>query len=235
MLRANNSKENGFVVPTSRFSFQDRRGGRLRLRPVLRFLTAMLLILATGLGCVACAEDRQETDTLSYDGIAAKDWIRLAAYTDLTVVLTDADTSRSEAIWQAILEAAEVISYPQEQVRYYVRQEQAAYRHDAEQNDMRYEDALAAHDVSEESILADARALVKSDLVYRYIVTDAAIALTEAEKDTHYDRYADRLAEQYGYRRSYIDAHLQESVYEAMLYDKTMEYLMLHNHFSVAE
>lgn len=85
--------------------------------------------------------------------------------------------------------------------------------------------------VSEESIRTEARDMVKGDLVYRYIVADAGIVLTEEEKATLFERYARQYAESYGYEVGYVTEKLSHLVYDSMLYDKTMEYLMLHNHF----
>lgn len=233
MLRANNSKENGFVTSTSRFSFHRPFFGQIS-RAAARILFGLLTVFLLGTGCVACAE-KDEPTVLSYDGIAVEDYICVPAYTGLTVTLADADASKSDAIWNTVLNAAEILSYPEEPVQYYRRQGQAVYRHYADQNGMTYEEALSAHGVNEEQLLADAEALVKSDLLCHYIIRHANITLSEQEKETFYNRYADRLAEQYGYRRSYIDEHLQTEVYDAMLYDKMMEYLILHNDFSVSE
>ena len=77
--------------------------------------------------------------------------------------------------------------------------------------------------------------MVKEDLVYEYIRVDADIVLTEQEKTSLFDRYAERFSEQYGYALSDVKDSMAELVYEAMLYDKTIEYLIVHNTFTVAE
>ena len=61
------------------------------------------------------------------------------------------------------------------------------------------------------------------------MVEDAGIVLSESERIAHYDRYADRYVEKYGFDRAYVDEKLRDEVYDSMLFDKTMEYLLLHN------
>ena len=46
-----------------------------------------------------------------------------------------------------------------------------------------------------------------------------------------FDRYANQYAESYGYEVDYVAEHLSHLVHDSMLYDKTMEYLILHNRF----
>jgi hypothetical protein len=57
--------------------------------------------------------------------------------------------------------------------------------------------------------------------------------LTEAEKASLFDRYASAFSEQYGYELSDVKESMVDLVYESMLYDKTMEYLIVHNTFTV--
>ena len=94
-----------------------------------------------------------------------------------------------------------------------------------------YEKTLEFFKVSEETILAEAREIVKGDLAFRYIVKDASISLSEEEKAAQLDRYAQKFAEDYGYTKEYVLEHQKELIYDAMLYDKTMEYLIVNNTF----
>ena len=186
-------------------------------------------------GCAAREESPPETneERQSIDPATLSDYLAPVTYRGRTVTMKSESASRGEAVWQSILSDAQVLAYPEEQVSYYETQLRAEVRYLAEREDMSYEDMLTLRGLSEEKITEEARRLVKSDLVLLYIVTDGGIALTEADKTAHFDRYAQKYAEDYGYERAYAEEHLRDEIYESMLFDKTMEYLILHNSFTV--
>ena len=198
-------------------------------------LLALLLVLAAFCSCRKQEEKAEETETrAAYTPEQVLSCVRLDTYTGLSVMLETADSQKGEAIWQAVLVRAEILSYPEEQVEYYAKQSRASYRYLAEKAGVSYEELLRELGVSEEAILAEARDMVKGDLVYRYIVQDAGIALTESEKATLFDRYADKYVSDYGYTKEYVSENLREHVYDSMLYDKTMQYLIDRNTFTVS-
>lgn len=123
----------------------------------------------------------------------------------------------------------EIIEYPTEQVEYYVSQERAKYRYYARRDGMEYEELLEALGVTEESMYENARALVKDDLALLYIINDAGVTLSDGEVAAHTDKYAERLSEIYGYDAEYIKQNMSEQIYDAMLSDKTMEFLLSKN------
>jgi hypothetical protein len=118
---------------------------------------------------------------------------------------------------------------------YYARQEREAVSYYAKQKGLTDEEAMAELGLTEDGILENARAMVKSDLVYEYIRKDAAIELTDKEKRDLFDRYVGRIAAQQGYDEDDVRENMEALVFDAMLYDKTMEYLILHNTFTVGE
>ncbi len=191
----------------------------------------LLMLLLTAVFLISCRSEKNNVgeETMPPYGETASELVRLDAYTELSVERANESVPKSEAIWQEILRKAEITAYPEAQVSYYVRQIQGRYRHYAEQKDMKYEELLATLSVTEESILTEAREMVKGDLVYRYIAKDAKIVLTEEEKSKHFPRYQAKFAADYGYTEAYIAEHMTEEIYDAMLYDKTMEYLVLNN------
>ena len=202
-----------------------------------RLVLAACLCLLLG-GLCACAEKEGEAPEVSgtmaaYAPEQIGSAVRLSAYTGMAIELKTADAPKGEAVWQAVLTEAEILSYPEEQVSYYAEQTRAGYRYLAQRDGLTYEELLASLGVTEERILEEARQMVKGDLVYRYIVQDAGIALTEEEKATHFDRYAAKYVEDYGYTMEYVTEHLAEHVYDSMLYDKTMQYLIDRNTFTV--
>ena len=191
--------------------------------------TAAISILA---GCKESGE--AETEQMTYSGMPEYDvaniekYIKPFVYTGLTVYRENSETA-AEALWAEVVASAEVISYPAEQLEYYVEQERAKYRYYASREDIAYDELLESLGVTEESILDTARGFVKDDLVLAYIVYKADISLTDAEKEAHTDKYAEKLSEVYGVDSAYIKNNMSEQVYDAMLYDKAMEYLLLNN------
>ncbi|MBE6546555.1 MAG: hypothetical protein E7668_03830 [Ruminococcaceae bacterium] len=198
-------------------------------------LIALLLAVICLFGAVACAdeEDRESHAVVTYDTDRIGEYVRLAQYTGLTVPLADETALKSEAIWAYLLDEAEFLRLPEEQAAYYAEQSRAACRHYAEENRLDYDEALRQLGTSEERIVADAERMVKKDLVYYYIVQHAKIEVTEQERETLSPRYIKKFAEDYGYDEEYVKEHMRSLIDDAMLYDKTTEYLILNNKFPV--
>jgi len=197
-------------------------------RALLLLLLATMLVLALP----SCGKDDKTTPKdVTYDEEHLSDYVAPLAYTGLTVELSSADSLKSEAVWSLLLSRAEILAYPEDAVEYYAEQRRSTYRYYAEKNDWSYEQALEFFGVSEDSIVTEAKEMVKGDLVYRYIVKDAGITLSEDEKADQLDRYVKKYAEDYGYTEDYVRENLTDLIYDSMLYDKTMEYLIVNNTF----
>lgn len=197
-------------------------------RSILAFLLLFPLLLAT---LTACQKDEQDTaQSITYDDATLSEYISPFVYTGRTVELP-AGALKSETVWATILESVEIKAYPEGAVEYYAEGRRDTYRYYAEKNDWSYEETLTFFGASEESIVAEARELVKGDLAYRYVVKDAGISLSESEKSAQLDRYVKKIAADYGYTEDYVAENLTDLVYETMLYDKTMEYLIVNNTF----
>ena len=198
-------------------------------------LTLCLMVcLSVLFGCADDDGERELTERVFYNTDRIEEYVRLDRYTELSIPLSSEDASRSEALWDALLARAEILSLPEEQVNYYAEQSKTAYRHYAEEHDLDYPDVLAHFETSEERILAEAQQMVKGDLVYHYILADTGLSLTKEEKENLFDRYATKFADDYGYTKDYVTEQMAELVYDAMLYDKTTQYLMDRNTFEVA-
>ena len=206
---------------------------------ILRRIGALIVAAMLVGSLTSCKQGKQEEseestyDRVSYENLVLSEHIRPLAYTEQTVTLKSADASRADAIWEELLSRAEIITYPQEAIDYYLAQRKSVYRHYAEQNDLSYEEVLEANEITESDLLAEAKEIVKGDLLYRFVVEDANITLTDTEKQTLFDRYVKKYAEQYGYTEEYIKENMEDLVYDSMLYDKVREYLMLHNEFII--
>lgn len=209
----------------------------------MRGKKVLLLLLAVLLACgaVSCREKKQEeADTsrlpqaMDLSALVITEYVELGEYRDMEFSLSAA-ASRGEAVWQAVLENSRVLAYPEEQVAYYVAQEQAKYRYYAKQKGATYEEILEANGVSEEAILQEAQELTKKDLVFYAVLAAEQITLSVEEKQTHFDRYAEKFIQDYGYSAEYVQSHLTEEIYSTMLYDKMIEKLITLNTFTVTE
>lgn len=207
-----------------------------------RLLVGVLSLCLLPTMLLSCKKEKREEEESSrpvaMDYSQIEDfslYVSLPRYTGLEIPLESESDRKSQRVWEAVLGSAEVLRYPEEQVRYYEEQTKATYRYYGQKNGWSLEETMDKLGVSEESIRAEAREMVKGDLVYHYIVDDAGILLTEEEKATLFDRYARQYAESYGYEVSYVTEQLSHLVYDSMLYDKTMEYLILHNDFILPE
>ena len=195
------------------------------------FLLCLALLLALGLVSCTKEEKAKPSGGIRYDDARLSEYIAPFAYEGLRVELSSAEALKSEAVWELILSQVEILSYPEDAVTYYAEQIRGTYRYYAKENDWSYERTLEFFGRSEESILSEAREMVRGDLAYRYIVKDAGISLTEADKSAQLDRYVAKFAADYGYTEDYVREEMLELVYDSMLYDKTMEHLIVKNTF----
>ncbi|MBR2354068.1 MAG: hypothetical protein IKA76_06185 [Clostridia bacterium] len=198
----------------------------------LKILASLLLSVGILLLVTSCAEDEPNKNPptgVDYDETRLADYLAPVTYEGLIVRCQSPQETKSEAILRTLLAAATVKAYPEGSVEYYEGQLRAEYRYLAEREELTYEALLEIRGITEDDLHKEAKAMVKSDLVLLYIRKHADISLSEAEKTAFYDRYADRYVERFGYDRAYVDTHLREEIFDSMLFDKTMEYLLLHN------
>ena len=207
------------------------------MKNIIKSLALILALLCISSAFFSCNENGVEENTESekeystmpeYDAENIGSYIKPFKYEGLTVEAT-AGVSAQASLWNYIVESVEILKYPEAQVEYYVSQERAKYRYFAKRDGIEYEELIEALGITEESMKAAARALVKDDLALMYIINDAKIKLEDAEVAAHTDKYAEKLSEIYGYDAEYIKQNMSEQIYEAMLYDKTMEYLLSRN------
>lgn len=201
-------------------------------------ITACLLIVALlCLSVCSCKKDinipndRAELTDLDYSDIKVQEYVKSVIYKGLTVTLDDSDATREDALWEEILKNANINSYPEEKVEYYFQQEKAYYMYLVKNEGEDYAALLSIRGISEEDMLEDARRMVAKDLIYRFVADEENIELTEEDKDQLFDRYVEKYVSDYGYTKSYVAENMSDMVYESMLYDKTMEYLILQNTF----
>lgn len=181
-------------------------------------------------------EDGEEEQlTLDYSEINAEDYVTSVSYKDLKIELESEEDSREEALWDAILATALIKEFPEDAINYYFEQTKLYYMHMVENDPENYELLLGSRDITEDDMKEDAKELVKKDLVYLYIVQKEEIVISDEEKQELFDRYVETYVVEYGYNIEYVQANMTEHIYESMLYDKTMELLVLSNTFEVSE
>ncbi len=184
----------------------------------------------------ACKEDKTATDEelQSYSGMPEYDTANIESYVkpfDIAgfEVGEGEQAEQKRALWESVLSSAEIISYPEAQVEYYAEQERAKYRYFAKRDGIAYDGLLSSLGVTEESIYERARTYVKEDLVLEYIAKTGNVELTEEEKESLFDRYAEQLAALYGNDTEYVKENMQKQIYDTMRSDKIKEYLYVQN------
>ena len=201
----------------------------LLLKRLLCVALAVLCLLSL---CACSGEEAQSTngqklDILGMELGQIKNYIEIGKYKGLEVS-TDENT-RDGAIWAAVEGNFSLKEYPEQHVLYYAEQLRAEYRYYAEQDGKSKDEIDALLEESEKSILAEARALTKSDLVYAAIVKLEGISVTEDEKAALFDRYVEKYVSVYGYGAEYVKQNMADEIYSSMLYDKTTEFLLTNN------
>ena len=207
-------------------------------------------MLVTSSACfVSCEGDSEDTETesatqnetdatetqISYADVDIAQYVKKVTYKGLKVMLEDEDASKEQVLWDRIYATVEISSYPEDKVKYYFNQTKKAYMHIVGDDEEDYWLLLKNRGTDEEKMMQDAREMVKQDLVYRYILAAESVALTDEEKTVLFDKYVDKYVIEFNKSREYIVENMADYIYESMLYDKTMEFLMVNNEFEVAD
>ena len=202
-----------------------------------KLATALLAVICLAMPFFSCGRtaevsENEETD-INYSDIDISEYIDSVTYKGLTVFLENEDSSKEDALWNELLQNVEIIDYPEDKVRYYFEQEKAAYMYLVNGDEDSYKTFLKVRGITEEDMLDDAKEMVAKDLIYRLVAQKEEISVTDEEKKALFDRYVEKYVEEFGYGKSYVTANMNELIYESMLYDKTMEYLILNNNFEI--
>ena len=199
------------------------------MKRLLIFLIAAIMLLSL----VSCGEEDEDNvnyveppEEVEYLG----DLVDLTEYRGLTVA-QETGESRGDAIWRAVLEGSEVTEFPSPFLSYYESQTLTKYKLLADKADMSYTELLEALGLAEEDVKNEAKDLAKAELVAMAIIEKESILLTDEEIDRLFDRYAQKIAEELGKDVSYVKENLSDEVYDTMLRDKMIEFLITQNTF----
>jgi len=171
-----------------------------------------------------------------YSSLELSEYVKLCDYKGQAFDISDTDGSRKameEAVKEHIFEKSEIKKYPDEPIEYYAEQEKSLYKYLAKGDAEQYEALVEEAGMSEEKFIALAKKYVAEDMIF-YAITEAeGISVSDTEKAELFDKYAAEYAELYDgkYSVEYVKENMSELIYDSMLYDKTMEFLIESNEF----
>lgn len=198
---------------------------RSLLKAICLALTFLLVVCCFFFSC-----EKKKTVMISEMTLEElSDSIEVGEYKNLELQLEG--KSKEAVLLYHLSATSRVKKYPEGTVDYYLSQLKKQYEYYAKQADIRYEALLDELGEDNFTMLAEARRLVKQDMIFELIRRTEDITLSESDKNAHFDRYVSIYSEKYGYEESYVREELSELVYESMLYDKTLEYLIINNAF----
>ena len=195
------------------------------LKRILNLIIAASLLLVMLSSCAGASTVKISEMTLD----ELEKCVLLCQYKDLELKL--GENTKEAALLSYIDKNSSIKKYPTGAVDYYFEQLKAQYRYYADEADMRYEAMLDELGEDNVTMKAEARRLVKNDLIFELIRKKEGITLTDEEKTAFFDRYVKKYAESYKYSEEYVREELSSLVYDSMLYDKTVEFLIIHNSF----
>lgn len=214
------------------------------MKKIISLMTVLVLCLALTAFAVSCGETDEKNNSDNNDNNANNqqiaelpsieeldlgEYLRLAEYKELDMGACEAE-SRGDAIWGRILDETEIIAFPEGWLEYYVEQEKMSYLYMAQRTGTSYEEVLSLLEVTEENIISNATENAKEDLVMAALIKLEGIELTEENINELFDTYVTRYT-LIGYNESYIRENFRDEILDAMLRDKTIEFLIINNNF----
>lgn len=204
-------------------------GGR-RLPQTVAIILLLTLCVACFASCTyggGSTTTAKKMDFLSLELTELEKYLYIDEYKGLQITL--GQRTKGEAVWQTLSERAEVKSYPEQHVYYYVEQLRAQYEYYAERAGISYEEILEQLGINEGDILREAKELTKGDILFAIVVKKEGITLSDTEKQTLFDKYVEKYVSEYGYTESYVKENMTDRIYDSMLYDKVTEFLIINN------
>ena len=193
-----------------------------------RVLSLITVILLLTLSFVSCAKSNNvKISEMTLEEL--EEYISIGEYKNVEISL--GENSKQEALLLYIDKNSSVKHYPESAVAYYAEQLQKQYRYYAEQAGVKYEVMLDELGEDNLTMNAEAKRLVKKDLVFELIRKKEGITLTDEEKAQFFDKYVQKYVQSYKYSEEYVREELSDLVYDSMLYDKTIEFLIIKNTF----
>ena len=202
---------------------------RKRVIFCVKVATAILLALVFALSSASCAKkERIKVSELPLETL--EESLSVGVYKGLVIELNG--KSKADAIVERIMADSDVKQYPEGATDYYAEQIKKQYKYYADEAGMTYEQMLNELGETDVTITQEAQGLVKKDMLFALIQAREGISISDGEKSLYFERYVSIYAERYGYTEEYVKTELSDLVYASMLYDKTVEFLIVNNTFS---
>lgn len=202
---------------------------RKRVIFCVKIATAILLAFVFALSSASCAKkERIKVSELPLETL--EESLSVGVYKGLVIELNG--KSKADAIVERIMADSDVKQYPEGATDYYAEQIKKQYKYYADEAGMTYEQMLNELGETDVTITQEAQGLVKKDMLFALIQAREEISISDGEKSLYFERYVSAYAERYGYTEEYVKTELPDLVYASMLYDKTVEFLIVNNTFS---
>lgn len=197
-----------------------------------KIICALSLLLALLCFFCSCKEEKkaEKVDIAAFSLSELEEFVKIGEYKNISISLNG--KSKEEAINDYLVKNSKIEKLPEGAVEYYNAQLEEQYKYHAEQAEREYKELLEELSLSESALLEQAKSLVIKDIIFTTIQKKEGIALSSSDKERFFDRYVEKYAELYGYEKAYVKEKLVDEVYQTMLYDKTMEFLILNNTFN---
>ena len=192
----------------------------------IKLVCASLAIILVLTLFVACG--KKEPVELSKLSLAElEECVEIAKYKRITFVFDGTD--EQDVIKNHLKSESKLKKLPDGAVDYYLEQLEAEYKYYAKEAGMKYDELLKQLALTQKDLEEEAKALAFEDVIFAIIQKKENITVTDSDKEKYFDRYVTRYAEIHKYSEEHVRANLKDEVYQTMLYDKTMEYLIINN------
>lgn len=165
--------------------------------------------------------ERTEYDTVEAYRTAKQDELIAAAEEKYEML-------KLQTMWQTVMEGAEIIKLPEEQIMYYYTTYRSNAESYAEIYDYTYEEYLAAVGITDEQFRASAESMVTEELIFYAIVKAEGYTVSDEEYDKNVKIYAE---EQGMTVEALEEAYGKEYIIDNVLWDKVMYELGSHANY----
>ena len=205
------------------------------LRKIMKRFLALFFAILTLLCLVSCrVGDDDNVDYIEAPELEATyllETVKLPEYKGLTVIRGIGE-GRGDAIWELVLEGSEIVEYPDSLLSYFKSQTISKYKTMAKTAGLTYDELLVSLGLDETDVENEAKSLAKAELVIMAIIQKEGIALTDDEKARLFDKYAEKIAAELKKDVSYVKESHKDEIFDTMLRDKTIEFLITQNTFT---
>ena len=194
----------------------------------IKFVCIVSVFLFAFASLISCG-GAEQVDVSELSLSELEECVEIAEYKNNTFDTSNSD--KQSVIKEHLTANSKLNELPEGAVDYYLEQLKEQYKYHANEAGMKYEELLEELSLSEEKLKEEAEDLVFEDIIFAIIQKKENITVTESDKEKLFDRYVTKYAEIHSYSEEYVKTNLTDEVYQTMLHDKTMEYLIINNIF----